>query len=324
MTKVKKILISLSFAIFYLLLAIAVPTNFEVVMPGVITKVESDIVIEGVENSSNFYTTAVLYAPRITPIMRIILELNDQNEVDEMAKFSKSISNMDEFRMGQVSKKYSYHTSIINAYKEASKVDNSISINYEINSLVLYYRPTKVKNLRIGDIITKVNGEPITEENYQEMIENTRKKEISLTIKRNENEFTYNHTFEKGDYYFIFYPNIEITSSTPKFSLPGLDSNTGGPSGGLIQSLNIYVSLLNLNFGKLKIAGTGTINLAGEVGEIGGAAQKIHTANRAKVDMYFIALGNHKEVKNIEKNFQYYPVKNFQEAVEILQEKIIN
>ena len=74
----------------------------------------------------------------------------------------------------------------------------------------------------------------------------------------------------------------------------------------------------------MKIAGTGTINLAGEVGEIGGAAQKIHTANRAKVDMYFIALGNHKEVKNIEKNFQYYPVKNFQEAVEILQEKIIN
>ena len=107
-----------------------------------------------------------------------------------MAKFSKSISTMDEFRMGQVSKKYSYHTSIINAYKEASKVDNTISINYEINSLVLYYRPTKVKNLRIGDIITKVNGEPITEENYQEMIENTRKKEISLTIKRNENEFT--------------------------------------------------------------------------------------------------------------------------------------
>jgi len=66
MKKSKNILITLSFAIFYLAIALFIPTNFEVVMPGVITPVENDIVIEGVENSSNFYTTAVLYAPRIT------------------------------------------------------------------------------------------------------------------------------------------------------------------------------------------------------------------------------------------------------------------
>lgn len=41
-----------------------------------------------------------------------------------------------------------------------------------------------------------------------------------------------------------------------------------------MQSLNIYVSLLKLNFGDLKIAGTGTINLDGSVGAIGGAVQK--------------------------------------------------
>jgi len=50
MKKSKNILITLSFAIFYLAIALFIPTNFEVVMPGVITPVENDIVIEGVEN----------------------------------------------------------------------------------------------------------------------------------------------------------------------------------------------------------------------------------------------------------------------------------
>ena len=90
----------------------------------------------------------------------------------------------------------------------------------------------------------------------------------------------------------------------------------------MMQSLNIYVSLLNLNFGKLKIAGTGTINLAGEVGEIGGAAQKIHTANRAKVDMYFIALGNHKEVKNIEKTSSIIRLKTSKRQLKFYKKKL--
>lgn len=324
MKKSKNILITLSFAIFYLAIALFIPTNFEVVMPGVITPVENDIVIEGVENSSNFYTTAVLYAPRITPIMRIILELDGRNDVGEMAKYSKSISNVDDYKMGQISKKYSYETSLINAYEEACKVDNSISIEYNINSLVLYYRPSRLRQLKVGDIITKVNGTSVTKANYEEVIADAKQKEVSLTIKRNNEEFQYDHTYEPGDYYFIFYPNIEITSSNPKFTLPGLDNTTGGPSGGLMQSLNIYVSLLKLNFGDLKIAGTGTINLDGSVGPIGGAVQKIHTANRARVDIYFIALENHAEVISINKNLEYYPVKNFAEAVEILRQKTID
>lgn len=48
--------------------------------------------------------------------------------------------------------------------------------------------------------------------------------------------------------------------------------------------------------------------------------KKIHTANKAKVDVFFMALLNHnRKVIDIEKSFEYYPVSTFAEAVEILQ-----
>lgn len=321
---VTKKFIIFSFALVYLLIAIVIPTNFSVTMPGEMNQVVNNITIENTENSKNFYTTSVYYMTKITPIMRYVLQLSNKNEVEEMTKFEKTISLTDDYQMGQVSKTHSYHVSLVNAYTEANKVDNTITIDYEINSLVLYYRPSKISGLKIGDIVTKVNGQNITKENYEEIIASTKTSSLNLTIKRGNEERDYQHNFQKGDYYFSFYPNITITNSVPKFTLPGLDSTTGGPSGGLMQTLNIYASLLKLNFGELKIGGTGTLDLAGNVGKIGGAVQKIYTANFAKMDMFFIAVSNDSEVINIDKKFEYYPVIKFSEAVEILLTKIVS
>jgi PDZ domain-containing protein len=318
--KDRKLLVTIMFAVIYIIIAFFVPTNFSVTIPGEINKVEDNIKIEGVENSSNFYTISVYYMTRITPITRMVLELSSKNDVETMSKYSKSISNLDEFETGQVSKKYSYYSSLINAYQEAGKIDNSIVIDYEINSLVLYYRPSQLKELEIGDIITKINGQEMNKDNYREVLLNAIDDEVIFEVKRGEKQFTYIH---KGEHALSFLPNINIISKSPSFNLPGEDSNTGGPSGGLMQALNIYASLLNLNFGNLKIAGTGTLNLEGKVGAIGGAAQKIHTANSAQIDIFFMALENDKEVRKIEKKFEYYTVETFAEAITILMTKII-
>ncbi len=274
MKKNNKLFLTLIFAGFYLLLALFVPTTFSVTMPGDIDQVKDNIVIEGVENSTNFYTTSVYYMTRVTPITRMLLELSNKNKVEMMGERAKTISNRDDYEMGQVSKKHSYRASLINAYREASKIDNTISINYEVVGLVLYYRPSKIKEIKIGDVITKVNDEVVDETNYQKLILETKHPTFTLTIKRENHEFDFNYEYQNDKFYFEFYPNIIITQSHPTFELPGEESITGGPSGGLMQTLNIYVSLLNLNFGNLKIAGTGTINLDGSVGKIGGEVQK--------------------------------------------------
>ena len=68
-----------------------------------------------------------------------------------------------------------------------------------------------------------------------------------------------------------------------------IETNTGGPSGGLMQALFVYNQLIetDLTHG-LKIAGTGTINLDGSVGYIGSIEQKIITADINNIDIFFV------------------------------------
>ncbi|MTV81355.1 SepM family pheromone-processing serine protease [Secundilactobacillus folii] len=79
--------------------------------------------------------------------------------------------------------------------------------------------------------------------------------------------------------------NVKI-KTTPKINVdPG---QIGGPSGGLMFSLQIYSQLTgqNIRHGR-KIAGTGTINPDGSVGEIGGIDKKVVAAKKAGATVFF-------------------------------------
>jgi Lon-like protease len=62
----------------------------------------------------------------------------------------------------------------------------------------------------------------------------------------------------------------------------------GGPSAGLMFSLEIFDQLMDEDFTKgYKIAGTGTIDSKGAVGPIGGIDQKIVAADKAGAEIFF-------------------------------------
>src|SRR5699024_6429948 len=79
--------------------------------------------------------------------------------------------------------------------------------------------------------------------------------------------------------------NMKVTTKTPVKVNPG---QLGGPSGGLMFTLQIYqqISGHDLQKGR-KIAGTGTIDANGQVGEIGGIDKKIIAAHRAGATVFF-------------------------------------
>lgn len=79
--------------------------------------------------------------------------------------------------------------------------------------------------------------------------------------------------------------NVKIHTKIPVKVDPG---QLGGPSGGLMFSLQIYqqVSGENLRHGR-KIAGTGTIAPDGSVGEIGGIDKKVIAAHKAGATIFF-------------------------------------
>lgn len=80
-----------------------------------------------------------------------------------------------------------------------------------------------------------------------------------------------------------------------------IDPNIGGPSAGLMFSLAIYDTLTpgSLTGGKV-IAGTGTIDLDGNVGPIGGIQQKIAGAERDGAELFLVPPDNCAEALGVE------------------------
>lgn len=97
-----------------------------------------------------------------------------------------------------------------------------------------------------------------------------------------------------------------------------------GPSGGLMTSLAIYdyLTIDDLTKGKI-IVGTGTIDLNGNVGSIGGVEYKLKGAIKEKADIFLVPSGeNYKEAIKIKQENNYdieiIPVSNFDEALDCL------
>lgn len=83
--------------------------------------------------------------------------------------------------------------------------------------------------------------------------------------------------------------------------------NEQGPSGGLMISLAIYNNLIKDDITKgLTISGTGTIDILGNVGEIGGVKYKLAGAVKHGADVFIAPTGdNYKEAKKLIKKNKY-------------------
>lgn len=89
---------------------------------------------------------------------------------------------------------------------------------------------------------------------------------------------------------------IQVGTTTTEFPFQvtvGISDTIGGPSAGLMFSLGIYDTLTpgSLTGGR-SIAGTGTIDAAGNVGPIGGIQQKIVGARNAGAELFLVPPDN--------------------------------
>lgn len=102
---------------------------------------------------------------------------------------------------------------------------------------------------------------------------------------------------------------------------------TAGPSGGLIFALGIIDKLTVQDLVRSRsIAGTGTISTDGQVGPIGGIAEKIIGAEKAGVQIFFTPVENCSDLVNVDQilknqgpsGMKIVPVTTLSEAVSIL------
>jgi PDZ domain-containing protein len=96
--------------------------------------------------------------------------------------------------------------------------------------------------------------------------------------------------------------------------------NVGGPSAGLMMALNVYNNLIPEDITNSKtIAGTGTIEIDGSVGPVGGIKQKIIAAKRAGAELILVPVANFEEAKPLETDkTSIVAVDSFDEALSVI------
>lgn len=195
--------------------------------------------------------------------------------------------------------------------------------------------------LQTGDHIIAVDGVRVLTvlELNEQLADKQEGEEVNLTIKRNDEELVvaapvakFPEQYERASDQVGLGLNYPVTDRVIHFE-PNVTietANIGGPSAGLMFSLEIYNQLVeeDLTRGYL-IAGTGQITEDGKVLRIGGIKQKIVAAHKANVEIFFApneegkSGSNYEEAlekaKEIKTEMKIVPVDSFEEALAYLQ-----
>ena len=218
----------------------------------------------------------------------------------------------------------SISNSIYNAYKKANK---EIKIKSD-KFLVTYITKESNTNLEVGDDIISINDINInSKEDISNIVKNLNIGEkLNIKVLNNEKEYNrYAYVIEEDNNKLIgiLISQINKYETNPKVVV-NVDKNESGSSGGLITTLSIYNSLVKEDITNgLTIVGTGTIDLNGNIGSIGGVEYKLKSAVKEKADIFLVPNDeNYEEAIRIKKENNYdieiKGVSTFDEVVEYL------
>jgi PDZ domain-containing protein len=214
------------------------------------------------------------------------------------------------------------------------------NLNYDINSKgdgvlvvgILDDSPVKDKLLK-GDLLTTINDEKIF--SASEFIATLRKYDIGETvtigltreIDNTDTEISIStELIEHIEYSNEPMVGFLATTVNERFDFPfEIDiktGNVGGPSAGLMMALNVYNNLIpNDITNSLIIAGTGTIEIDGSVGPVGGIRQKVIAAKRAGSELILVPTANYEEASPLSTDdTAIVAVDSFEEALKVISE----
>jgi len=221
----------------------------------------------------------------------------------------------------------SSNNAIYNAFTLANK-----EVNLEAKKIYILSRYKEYDNpFLVGDEILEINNKKVKslEEIKTEIQKYKVDETIDFKIKRNKKDKIlkvkiYKDKETNSNMVGIVARAVYTYKTDPKVNVK-FATNEAGPSGGLITALSIYNKLVEEDITKGRtIAGTGTMEEDGSVGEIGGVEFKVIGANK-KADLFLVPAGNNykkaMEIKKKEKlKIKIIPVKSLEDAINKLKE----
>lgn len=323
----------------FILIIIIFFTNFYplpvyVSRPGLAKVLDEFIEVEnGYENDGEFMLTTIRIG-KANVLTYLMTKVNKYYQIEPLSSFRLENETDEEYTVRQLYyMENSQENAIQVAFEKAGK-----GIDVQMNGIYIL----KVKDggpaddiLKPGDRITAIDGKTFDSANgFTDYIQSKQPGDkIEVTFHRNHEVLTKEIILDHIDE--IDKPGIGISlvedkdiKSDPKVEID--TDQIGGPSAGLMFSLEIYNQLVEEDISKgYIIAGTGTISPDGKVGPIGGIDQKVVAADKAGAEIFFAPNENGREGSNYEvavktaedigTDMIIVPVDHFDDAIEFLQ-----
>lgn len=299
----------------FIIVCSIIKVNYDITTPATISKVFTEINIED-NDECNVNTVSVYSYTRVSLLNYLLGLVNKNASIDKTYKYQVIDTNL-AYSSGLIQKRVSIYNAIIAGYRAAGYTDiinqNSFQ-GYIIHTLYTFAS----NKLQVGDIITNFNGQKFVgltgsnefedaveqlifdpEQTYQiQVLRQVKNANNTYEMKTLEFDISTSYYYNKEDRKVASFgiETYEYIIPTTSESLPDYSwqyGNSIGPSGGLMQALYVWDSLNSNQYTeKLKIVGTGTIDVYGNAGPIGGIYQKIIVANLAKADIFFVPVSS--------------------------------
>lgn len=317
--------------------------DYDVTVPGPLTEVSEVYKIEGHDTNQDVNTVSILMYYRVS-ILQYLWAKNNPFAIVEKHNDIEDTSWDYQYASGTIQKNVSLSNALICSFELAGK-----KIDYSYKGEIIHSIYGNQKSpFEIGDIITAVNGVEVSKDKglsevlaeicgirqlgNHYYIDFDLTKTYQFTVTRNGKELTvdakpFEYKVEDGVVAVLGisqYPYYKVMLSTAEEKISITPPSSIGPSGGLMQSLYLYLSLTDSKLASgLKIVGTGTVEVDGTAGEIGGIESKISAAVVNNADIFFCPAANYedalKQYNKLPTKMKLVKVESLQDAIDYLE-----
>lgn len=309
---------------FVVILLFFIDTPYLIYTPGSYIDLGTRIDADTDNKTSGTFGMAYVSVVKASPIFIGISYLNKNWDLISKDKVKYDDETLkDAEKRDKISMEEAVSNAKIAAFKEASGTYNIDDVHH-----IITYLDSNDTELKLFDEIKSVDG--ITINNLEDIrnVVATKKSgtKMNIEVMRNKKLITVSSSVYEIDgrkILGISLTDVYDVTTNPEVEIK-IKSNESGPSGGLMMSLSIYNSLVSKDISKgKKIIGTGTIDVNGNVGEIGGVKYKLIGAVKNKADVFLCPKENYEEAVKVKKDNNYdikiVAVSTLKEAIEELE-----
>ncbi|MGT2811080.1 SepM family pheromone-processing serine protease [Streptococcus minor] len=302
--------------------AVLVPLPYYIESPGGATDIRQVLMVNGQEDQEpGSYNFVYVQVRQATALQLLAANFDKHSDIYTDEEMTGGSSSEDYFRISQF---YMETSQNLAKYQGLSLAGKQVSMDFfGVYVLSLAKDSTFKGILNVADTVTSINGK--TFQSSAELIDYVSSLKLgsdvtvgyeSLGEKRTADGQIIKLDNGKNGIGIGLVDHTEVKADVPiEFQTAGI----GGPSAGLMFTLSIYTQLADptLRDGR-DIAGTGTIEQDGSVGDIGGVDKKVISAAKAGATVFF-APNNPVDKEVLKENPE--ALSNYDEAVKTVKEE---